>query len=51
MPAPPLPFAQILKRRIAAEVVAIFNDKASGDRPVMRTMVKTSGAVTEGGRP
>jgi uncharacterized protein (DUF2236 family) len=33
---PPFPFARSLKQRIASEVVAIFNDKSRGDRPVMR---------------
>lgn len=33
---PPLPFSRALKRRIAAEVVSVFNDRARGDRPVTR---------------
>lgn len=31
-----LPFARALKQRIASEVVAIFNDRARGQRPVQR---------------
>lgn len=31
-----LPFARVLKRRIAAEVVSIFNDRARGQKPVTR---------------
>lgn len=31
-----LPFGRALKQRIAAEVVAIFNDRGRGERPVMR---------------
>ena len=31
-----LPFARVLKRRIAAEIVSIFNDRARGQRPVQR---------------
>lgn len=31
-----LPFARTVKQRIASEVVAIFNDRAKGQRPVVR---------------
>ncbi|MBA2920215.1 DUF2236 domain-containing protein [Sphingomonas sp. MAH-20] len=31
-----LPFAGLVKRRIASEVVAIFNDRARGQKPVVR---------------
>lgn len=31
-----LPFARLLKRRIASEVVSIFNDRAKGQKPVVR---------------
>jgi uncharacterized protein (DUF2236 family) len=31
-----LPFAATLKRRIASEVVAVFNDRAKGQKPVVR---------------
>ncbi|WP_254447463.1 oxygenase MpaB family protein [Sphingomonas sp. ID1715] len=33
---PPLPFSGMLKRRIASEIVAIFNDPARDERPVVR---------------
>lgn len=31
-----LPFARVLKKRIASEVVSIFNDRAKGQKPVAR---------------
>jgi uncharacterized protein (DUF2236 family) len=36
LPLPALPFSQLLKQRIAREVVAIFNDGGRGERPVVQ---------------